>query len=190
MKIIIGLGNPGSQYVNTRHNVGFRVVEKLSNNAGVSLKSSPHAKGLFAEAQLEEETVLLFLPLTYMNNSGVAVKRMVEVHAIDYTDILVVCDDFSIDFGRLRIRSKGRDGGHNGLASIIYQLNSDEFPRLRLGIGAPPGKKNAADFVLEEFSNQEKEEVEFLTNDAADCCCVWLRDGIEKAMDRFNKKPL
>ncbi len=188
MRIIIGLGNPGSKYNDTRHNLGFKVIEKLSQQYKAPLKPSPLAKGLFAKTKIEDCDVMFFLPLTYMNNSGVAVKRMVEKNIEDISDLLVVCDDFNIDFGRIRLRAKGSDGGHNGLSSIIFQLNTQDFSRLRLGIGAPPGKKNAADFVLEEFTKKEKDEVEFLVAEGADCCSSWVKQGIEKAMELYNRK--
>jgi PTH1 family peptidyl-tRNA hydrolase len=186
--MIIGLGNPGSEYRDTRHNIGFKVVDLLCARYGLKLKPSRQAKGLYAERKLDAHDLMLFLPLTYMNRSGPAVKRIKEENDVENDRILVVCDDFHLDFGRLRIRAKGSDGGHNGLSSVILALNSDCFPRLRLGIGEPPGKKNAADYVLEEFTQKEKEDIEWLIQDGADCCEEWINHGIQKAMDRFNSK--
>ncbi len=188
MRLIIGLGNPGIEYSKTRHNLGFKVIDQLCVQSNISLKSSPQAKGLFAKSKIEDSDVMFFLPFTYMNNSGSAIKRVVEKNEVEIKNILVVCDDFNIDFCKIRIRAKGSDGGHNGLASIIHQLNSEDFPRLRLGIGLPPGKKRTSDFVLEEFDKKEKEEVEFLIRDGADCCVEWVKHGINKAMEQFNKK--
>ncbi len=189
MKVIIGLGNPGSQYRETRHNLGFKVADKICEQYRLVLKPSSQAKGLFACGEVEAEDVMLFLPLTYMNNSGSAVRQILEKNTVSNHDFLVICDDFNLNLGRLRIRAKGSDGGHNGLSSIIQCLGTEEFARLRLGIGAPPGKKPASRFVLEDFTKKEKAEVVFLVNSAVDCCLEWLTAGMNKAMERFNKKP-
>lgn len=188
MKLIVGLGNPGSQYENTRHNLGFLVLQQLAQESGVRFAPSRCCKGLEASLVIKEQEIKLLMPLTFMNLSGRAVKPFIVSYDIALRDMLVVCDDFCLDFGQIRIRRRGSDGGHNGVSSLIEMLGSQEFPRLRLGIGEPSGKQNIEDFVLSEFTSEEKKELDFLVRDAADCARCWVTEEIEQVMSQFNKR--
>ena len=190
MVVIIGLGNPGSRYANTRHNVGFLAADLLAAN----LKCTFHpGKGEFVAvvSSLKENDILIAKPVTSMNESGIAVAQIVEQYEVPIDRMLVVVDDFQIPLGSLRMKPSGTDGGHNGLASIIYQLQSDSFPRLRCGIGSnemPTDKSMMTDFVLSEFSSNERPVVEEMVHRAADACLSFVTDGIEKTMSVFNRK--
>lgn len=185
--MIVGLGNVGSEYEMTRHNVGFMVLDTL---AAKSRKSFKAGKGgyYFAEMKHAGESVILLKPTTYMNNSGVAVKDACERFDVVNADLLVVYDDFNIPLGKLRLRNGGSDGGHNGIYSVIYHLNDDGFPRLRCGIGTGevvPGR-DMAGFVLSEFEEEERSEVEKMIKTAVDAAYVFIGSGIQTAMNRFN----
>lgn len=188
MKLIVGLGNPGREYEWTRHNLGFLVLSHLAKEYRLKFSKSPTIQGLVAEAKIHNHDVMLLMPLTYMNHSGAALRQASEQKGISFEDVLVVCDDFHVDFGQMRLRSKGSDGGHNGLASIIEELMTKDFARLRLGIGAPARKEGTVDFVLGEFNQKEKEALHDFVQRAAQCCIVWLSEGTTKAMEQFNKR--
>lgn len=188
MKLIVGLGNPGREYEWTRHNLGFLVLTYLAKEYHFKFSKSPTIQGMIADGQIHSHEVMLLMPLTYVNHSGVAVQQASEQKEISLKNILVVCDDFNVGFGQMRLRSQGSDGGHNGLASIIEQLKTKNFARLRLGIGPPARKEEAVDFVLGEFNQKEKEALGRFTQKAADCCEVWLTEGMVKAMSQFNKR--
>lgn len=188
MKVIVGLGNPGSQYESTRHNLGFLVVQHLAQTLEVKFASSRCCKGLEAAVQMENEEIKLLLPMVFMNLSGKAVKPFMMHYDIALEDMLVVYDDFHLAFGQLRLRRKGSDGGHNGLSSLIEVLGVQEFSRLRLGIGEPKGKQDTEGFVLSEFNNEEKKELDFFIQDAVHCCRAWVSDEIEQVMSQFNKR--
>ncbi len=189
-RLIVGLGNPGSEYEWTRHNMGFLTVTRLAEDLGLRLRKSTSVKGLWAEGRLENREVVLLLPHSFMNNSGMVVKQAVTAKKIEPENILIVCDDFSLVFGQIRMREQGSDGGHNGLASIIDHLGTKEFSRLRMGIGPIPPHKNAVDFVLEDFRLDEKKKLpEFLTA-AADCCRAWTSESLSTVMSRYNQKLL
>ncbi|MCI0706002.1 MAG: aminoacyl-tRNA hydrolase [Ignavibacteriae bacterium] len=191
MLCVIGLGNPGNQYDATRHNIGFDVIDVLARTLRVHLKAG---KGEYLEAQgtFEGNDVHLAKPLTFMNNSGSAVMDLAERYEIAPDQLLVVCDDFQLPLGTLRLRQRGSDGGHNGLYSIIYHLQSDSFPRLRCGIASesiPKDKSLMAEYVLEPFTSAERQEVERMVTRAAEACLCIARDGIERAMNLYNTKP-
>ena len=186
--MIVGLGNPGKDYEYTRHNLGFLVVENLAKHYQLKFSSSSLTKGLVTEGHIEGQPVLLLLPTTYVNHSGLAVKPIVQKKEISSSDLLIVCDDLAIDFGQIRLRAKGSDGGHNGLTSIIEHLGTQEFPRLRLGIGRPPAPQDTVDYVLGKFNKEERKELNHFINEATECCLVWLRDGTNKAMGQFNRR--
>ena len=188
MRLIVGLGNPEKKYQYTRHNFGYLVVEEFANCLGARFKKDHIVAGLVAKASLDQQEVCLLLPLTYMNHSGLAVKQMVAQKKIEFADILVVCDDLNLDFGSLRLRAEGSGGGHNGLKSIIDQLKTQEFARLRLGIGQPSRREETTDFVLTDFSAPEKKKLPDVIQTGVDCCQVWLTQGINKGMSQFNKK--
>ena len=187
-RLIVGLGNPEKKYQQTRHNFGFLVVGYLAKEAGLKLAESPALKSLLAEGSVEGEKISLVLPLTYMNNSGLALKAIVQKKNIAPENILVVCDDLDLDFGVMRLRAQGAHGGHNGLDSIIRELGTWQFPRLKLGISRPARKEDVVDFVLSDFSLNEKKELPTVIKQAAECCKTWLRDGTESAMNQFNKR--
>lgn len=188
MKLIVGLGNPGREYEWTRHNLGFLVLTHLAKEHRLKFSKSPMIQSLIAEGQIHNHDVMLLMPLTYMNHSGAALRQVSDSKGISPDNVLVVCDDFHIDFGHMRLRSQGSNGGHNGLASIIEELKTKDFARLRMGIGAPARKEEAVDFVLGEFNQKEKEALREFVQQAAQCCIVWLSEGTAKAMEQFNKR--
>ena len=188
MRLIAGLGNPEKKYQYTRHNFGYLVVEEFANRLNARFKKDHTVAGLVAKTSVGQDEVCLLLPLTYMNHSGLAVKQMAAQKKIELADILVVCDDLDLDFGSLRLRAKGSAGGHNGLKSIIDQMKTQEFARLRLGIGQPYRREKTTDFVLTNFSTQERKELLDVIQIGVDCCQGWLTQGISKTMSQFNKK--
>ncbi|MCM8795128.1 MAG: aminoacyl-tRNA hydrolase [Candidatus Omnitrophica bacterium] len=187
MKLIVGLGNPGLEYSNSRHNIGFTTVKALGRIYQVALKKDLYTKALTAKVRIKNQTLILALPLTYMNYSGRAVGDLVKRYKMDLKNLLVVCDDLDLDFGRIRIRPKGSSGGHRGLTSIIESLKTQEFPRLRIGIGRPPYGMDAAKYVLSAFSKEEKKKIKRVINKATACCQVWLNKGIDECMNIFNR---
>jgi len=186
--LIVGLGNPGKEYALTRHNVGFLVAQRLAEKHGWKLSSDPHVNGLVAQGPLEGRKVVILLPLTFMNNSGVAVSAAVRRQEVLVENIFVVVDDFTLDLGDLRVRRQGSDGGHNGLKSLIAHLGTKDFARLRIGVGPQPDQDEAIDFVLGEFKLQEKKQLPDIISRGCMCCEVWLSEGINKAMSQFNKR--
>jgi len=191
LKLIAGLGNPGSQYELTRHNAGFILIDLFAEF--FKIKFNP-GKGDWYEGKgkVGTEDVCLLKPLTFMNNSGIAVKEFAERKEIDIKDILVLTDDFQIPLGTIRVRRDGSGGGHNGIASIIYHLSSDEFPRMRIGIGKNEliRKDEYIDFVLGIFSNEEIEIFKKLIPDYIECIRSFVTEGIVKTMNRFNRSFL
>lgn len=187
-RLIVGLGNPGKDYDNTRHNLGFLVIHRLAQKHNLVFRKSSFTKWSMAEGKLGHYDLHCLLPLTYMNHSGIAVKEVVRKINMDHSGILVVCDDFNLDFGQIRIRGKGSDGGHNGLASIIEHLGTPEFARLRLGIGAPAKGQETPAYVLGKWTKEEQKHLDEFVDRAAECCLVWAREGIRDAMEQFNKK--
>ena len=188
MKIIVGLGNPGKEYEYTRHNLGFLVVTLLAQQNSLKFLKSSVTQALTAEGKIGHQEGVLLLPWTYVNNSGSAVSQIMAHKEISPENILVVCDDLNIDFGQIRLRSQGSGGGHNGLASIIEKLNTKNFSRLRMGIGSPLKKEETVDFVLGEFSSNEKKALGDFIQKAADGCLLWLTEGIHQAMGQYNKR--
>lgn len=187
-KLIIGLGNPGREYEKTRHNLGFLSVGYLARQYGVDLKKSRQAQALAAEVREGDVRAILVLPLTYMNNSGNAVRDIACFEKIAPGNILVVCDDINLDFGAMRLKSGGSDGGHNGLRSVIAEIGSRDFPRLRMGVGAPPSRELQADYVLAGFRAGEARELPGFLEQAAECCRLWLLGEGARAMTEFNKR--
>jgi PTH1 family peptidyl-tRNA hydrolase len=185
MKIVVGLGNPGPKYDRTRHNVGYRVIEELSQRLAAG-KPRMRFDATLAEGNLGGEKVLLASPRTYMNESGRSVRQLVDFFGLQLSDLLVVCDDFNLELARLRMRASGSAGGQKGLADIIRKLATEEFPRLRIGIGRPPGQMDAADFVLSKFKRSEQDTIEDAVVRAAEGVELWVRSGIGPAMNRIN----
>jgi len=188
LRLIVGLGNPGRDYENTRHNLGFLVVRRLAETLKLNFALSSLTNGLTAEGAFEGEPICLLAPSTFMNNSGVAVRQVMAKKDISPDDILVICDDFHLDFGQIRLRTKGSDGGHNGLSSVIQHLKTEQFARLRLGIGQPANKGDTVDYVLEEFKKAEKCQIDAFIDEAESCCLAWLTKGAGAAMDQYNKR--
>jgi len=186
--LIVGLGNPGKEYQLTRHNFGFLVVSKLAEEHSIKLIRSAKYQGFLGHGKIADKDVFLLLPQTYMNCSGVSIRSVLKDKEIAHLNILVVYDDFHIDFGSMRIRKHGSAGGHNGLISIIEKLMTQEFARLRLGIGSSKNKKTTTDFVLSKFSTYEQKQLNEHIQKAVDCCVVFLEKGIDQAMAIFNKR--
>jgi len=184
MKIVVGLGNPGRQYAGTRHNVGFDVIDYLAKGPAVG----PFRSAFQAEvAEFTEggEKVLLVKPQTFMNLSGRSVRALLDFYKLTPADLLAVCDDYNLPLGKLRVRAKGSHGGQNGLRNIQEQLGTDEYPRLRMGIGQPaPGE--AVDFVLTRFKPGERAVAEEAIANAANGVLLWVRQGLAACMNRVN----
>jgi PTH1 family peptidyl-tRNA hydrolase len=186
VRLVVGVGNPGRTYHRTRHNVGFLVADELARRLEADFEHSrPNA--LTARAGRGADAVLLAKPLTMMNASGEAVAGLAHYYRIDPADILVVADDVNLPLGRLRMRARGTAGGHNGFRSIIQYLGTEEFPRLRVGVGRGDPRRDLADHVLARFDPDEREEAEQAIVRAADAVGVFLTAGVEAAMNQFNR---
>lgn len=187
MRLIVGLGNPGREYRDTRHNVGFTVVEEMVRRHGLALAMGPaQVPETFIAKKYGSDPLLLAKPLTYMNRSGDAVAALARYYDIGADDLLVVVDDAALPLGRLRARSRGSAGGHNGLKSIIERLGTMEFARLRLGVGRGDPRRDLADHVLAKFEPDEQAALEDLITRAADAAEMFAVDGIEKVMNAYN----
>jgi len=187
MKVVVGLGNPGQQYQGTRHNIGFEVLYEFGRRfqaGGVKLAHSSET----AECHFDGEKILLVAPQTYMNLSGRAVGELVKFYKLEPADILVVCDDLNLPCGQLRLRSAGSSGGQKGIKDIIAHLGTEDFPRLRFGIGRPPGRMDVSTFVLKPFLAEERPVVQSAIDQAVQGIEWWLREGITQAMNRLNTK--
>ena len=184
MKIIVGLGNPGPKYAGTRHNVGFEVIDYLAAAPGCS-PFREKFEAFVCELKEDDETVLLVKPLTFMNLSGRAVRAILDFYKVPVENLLVICDDFNLPLGKLRIRMKGSHGGQNGLRSIQEQLGTDAYNRLRIGVGEP-NFGDAVDHVLSKFKAGERKTVDEAVATAAQAALTWLRQGVEPAMNKFN----
>jgi PTH1 family peptidyl-tRNA hydrolase len=180
------LGNPGRRYRRTRHNVGWGVARELADRIDAGAWKKRRFDAAVAEGFHGGEKIVLARPRTYMNRSGRAVRLLVDFWQVGLDDLLVVVDDLNLDLGRLRLRRSGSDGGHNGLASIIGHLESEDFARLRVGIGPPPPAPRQVDFVLEPFAEEQKPVIAEAVRGAADAALFWAERGIEEAMNRFN----
>ncbi len=186
MKLIVGLGNPGSRYERTRHNVGFMLLDKLALDQNVVLREG-HGDYFLGEYKDGDDRVFLMKPTTYMNNSGLAVRDVAQFYKIAHQDILIVCDDVSFPVGKIRMRKDGSDGGQNGLRSVIYQLGHDRIARLRIGIDhVLRTKMDLADFVLSKFLKEEESELEKVIALSAEAAMSFIRSGIDKAMNAYN----
>ena len=185
--LVVGLGNPGSDYARHRHNVGFQVLDALARAHGLAFSREKLARAHTAGGRIGGRSVLLAKPQTFMNRSGQAVGRLARWNKIPPQQILVVYDELDLPLGRLRLRPEGSAGGHNGMRSIIEALGSQAFPRLRVGIDRPPGQMDPAAYVLHPFSKEESEIVALVIDQAVAAVEAWLQDGIVAAMDRFNR---
>lgn len=186
-KLVVGLGNPGSKYDNTRHNVGFDVVATLAKRFHAD-RARKKFKGKLTEINVSGTRCLLLMPQTYMNLSGESVQLVAEFFRIAPSDILVVCDDFNLDLAQLRFRRKGSSGGQKGLADIVRRLGTDEVPRLRFGIGKPPEQWDVADYVLSRFTDSESAARSEGVDRAAGGVADWVRQGTEFCMNQYNRR--
>jgi PTH1 family peptidyl-tRNA hydrolase len=184
MKLMVGLGNPGPLYARTRHNLGYRVIEEIADKTRSELTYRDSLKALTGEVRVGEIRSVIAKPLTYMNQSGLSVRALASWYQTDVKDIVIICDDLNLDVGKLRIRPKGSDGGHNGLKSIISCLGTSEFPRIRIGIGEPKG--DAVDYVLSPFSRQEEETILEAIVKASQAAIMLIEKNIELVMNRYN----
>ena len=183
--LIVGLGNPGKQYAVNRHNVGFMVLSRLAEKLGEPF-SRVESRALLAKANYQGIRLVLAKPQTYMNGSGSAVRSLLRFYKIPPQQLLVVYDDVDLPLETLRLRAEGGSGGQKGMQSIIEQLGSESFPRLRVGIGRPPGRMEAADYVLQDFSRSEQEFIDLTLSRAVDAILTFITDGLEKAMNLYN----
>jgi len=187
MKLIVGLGNPGREYRDTRHNVGFLVVDEIARRYQLTLAMAPaQVPETFVAKRFGPEPWLLAKPLTFMNRSGDAVAALARYYDIAPADVLVVVDEVALPFGRLRARARGSAGGHNGLKSIIERLGTSEFARLRLGIGRGDPRRELADYVLSTFGPEERQGLEEFIARAADAAEMFAVEGIEQVMNAYN----
>lgn len=189
MKIIAGLGNPGKEYGNTRHNVGFEVIAKLAYDYNIGMNRSKF-KAVMGEGRIGFEKVVLLQPITYMNLSGECLREAVNFYKCDKKDIIVVCDDINLPLSYIRVRAKGTDGGQKGLRNIMYQLGYDDFTRVRVGVGEKPKEWDLKDYVLSKFTKEEEKDIIKGITDAADAVSMIVKaDGeVSEAMNKYNKK--
>ena len=184
MKLVVGLGNPGDRYAKTRHNIGWMVVDRLADVAGWDGKGRTRDASAIVSGRHKGMDLTLAKPLTFMNDSGLAVRKLLAREHAPLPDLLVVADDFALPFGKLRFREGGGPGGHNGLRSIIGELGTEKFSRLRVGIGEPD--RAATDHVLSTFAPDERHRLDELLDAAAEAVETWAREGTSKAANRFN----
>jgi PTH1 family peptidyl-tRNA hydrolase len=188
VNLVVGLGNPGRQYVRTPHNAGFRVVDELARRLGGTLRESGRFEAAVLKTDLEGKRVVLAQPLTFMNNSGAAVGAILRCNGIAPSDMIVVLDDADLEAGVLRLRPKGGSGGHRGLQSILETVGTDAFVRVRVGIGRDPGRENLVSHVLRPLSGEAKDVFDQAVAKAADAVACILREGADAAMNRFNAR--
>lgn len=187
MYLIAGLGNPSREYEKTRHNVGFDTIDVLADKLGVSIAEKKH-KALCGKGMIGPEKALLIKPQTFMNLSGESVRDAADFYKIDPAHIIIIYDDISLEPGQLRIRTKGSAGGHNGIKNIIAQLGSQDFPRVKVGVGAKPDRMDLAAYVLSRFSQTDRTLMEDAFRDAADAVEMMILEGAAAAMNRYNGK--
>ena len=187
MIVIAGLGNPGKEYDDTKHNVGFWVIDQLAKEYTISVTRFKH-KALIGEGIIAGKKVLLVKPQTYMNLSGESIREILKFYKIPIAQLYVIYDDTSLPLGGIRIREKGSAGGHNGIKNIIAHLGTQEFPRVRIGVGAKPDRMDLADYVLGRFPQVEQSVMEDAFKEAAEAAAAIVEDGIDAAMNRFNRK--
>ncbi|MCX0402556.1 aminoacyl-tRNA hydrolase [Clostridium perfringens] len=183
MILIVGLGNPGKQYEQTRHNIGFDVIDYMANKYNIDVNREKF-KGICGEGFIENKKVILLKPLTYMNLSGESIRELANFYKLEDDKIIVVYDDISLDIGRLRIREKGSAGGHNGIKSIIQNLGGDKFPRVKVGVGQP--KDNLVNHVLGKFSKEDREHIEKVIPVVSDAIVEIVKNDAKESMNKFN----
>lgn len=188
MFVIVGLGNPGKKYEKTRHNMGFLAIDKLAEQHDIKINKLKH-KALVGDGFISGRKALLVKPQTYMNLSGESVREIVDYYDVDPEELIIIYDDFDLETGAIRIRKKGSAGSHNGMKSIIGQLQSKDFPRIRIGIGKSGGGAEWKNFVLGKTSKQDEKLIEDAVERTADAVACILEKGIDKAMNEYNVKP-
>ena len=188
MFIIVGLGNPGKDYTNTRHNIGFDVIDALADAAGISVIEKKH-KAIIGKGVLDGQKVILAKPQTYMNLSGESVREIIDYYKVDEEqEHIVISDDISLDVGNIRVRKKGSAGGHNGLKNIIAHLGHDTFMRVKMGVGEKPKGYDLADYVLGHFTADERKVMNDAAKSAVEAIRMMMAGDVDKAMNEFNKK--
>ena len=185
MKIIVGLGNPTKEYAGTRHNVGFSVIYNISDAYGIAVDTKKH-KALIGKGMIEGEKVVLAMPQTYMNLSGESVRELMDFYKCDLQDLIVIYDDISLDVGKIRIRAKGSAGGHNGIKNIIAHLNTQEFARIKVGVGEKPPKMDLADYVLGRFSKEEQPIIRESADRVREAVADIIMHDVSYAMNKYN----
>ncbi len=188
MKLIVGLGNPGKQYTYTRHNIGFLCIDALAAKEKLIFRKTAGIEGEYATITIGNQQCSLFKPMTFMNNSGVAIKAFMARKGIKIEDVLIVVDEISLPFGQVRLRPSGSAGGHNGLKSIIAHLGSSDFARLRLGVSKPKVGESQADYVLSDFTLLEKKSLADFIDSTLTAVASWATQGVEQTMNRHNKR--
>ena len=187
MYLIAGLGNPTREYEKTRHNVGFEAIDILADKAGTTVTEKKH-KALYGKGYIGGQKVILAKPQTYMNLSGESIREIADFYKIEPENIIILCDDINLSEGQLRIRLKGSAGGHNGLKNIISHLGTQEFPRIRIGVGEKPRGMDLAGYVLGRFPKEQQAVMEEAYRDAADAACMMIEEGADAAMNHYNRK--
>ena len=187
MKLIVGLGNPGKEYANTRHNIGFDVIETLAEQENIPVLEKKH-KAVIGKGYIGGQKVILAKPQTYMNLSGESIREIADFYKIEPENMIIIYDDISLDVGRLRIRKKGSAGGHNGIKNIIAHLGTDVFPRIKVGIGEKPQGWDLADYVLGRFSKEDRELIKEGFECAAEAVAMITAGEIDQAMNKYNRK--
>lgn len=186
MRAVLGIGNPGKKYEDTRHNIGFIILDKYVEKHRLYFKASK-GEYFIAGSEINASPFFLVKPTTYVNLSGIAAKEFLDSYKVKLEDLLVVTDDVNLQLGKVRLRKSGGDGGHNGIASLIYQLQSDQFPRLRFGIGSDFEKGEMAEFVLDKFSNEDQKIINPAINSALEIIEQFIEGGLDTALNFFSK---
>ncbi|SFR71558.1 aminoacyl-tRNA hydrolase [Anaeromicropila populeti] len=187
MYIIVGLGNPSREYFGTRHNIGFDVITRIADDYNITMNIKKH-KALCGAGYINGEKVFLAQPQTYMNLSGESVREIVDFFKVESTQVIIIYDDISLEVGQLRLRARGSAGGHNGIKSIIKHLGTEEFPRIKFGVGNKPEGWDLADYVLGRFSKNEEIIIRAALKNASDACRDIIAEGMDFAMNQYNKK--
>ena len=187
MYIIVGLGNPGRKYIATRHNIGFDAITRISDDYNISMNMKKH-KAICGTGYIEGQKVILAQPQTFMNLSGESVRVLSDFYKVEAENIIVIYDDVNLDIGQLRIRRSGSAGGHNGIKSIIDHLGTNQFPRIRIGVGKKPKEWDLVNYVMSKFSNDENKQVRDALKNSSDALKIMLYDGIGAAMNIYNRK--
>jgi PTH1 family peptidyl-tRNA hydrolase len=189
LKLIVGLGNPGSEYAATRHNIGFMVAGLLADRSGVPLKRKGH-QGFYGVGRVAGKEATILLPQTYMNRSGISVASAYQSLGVEPGDLVVIHDEIDLDFGCLRVKTGGGHGGHNGLRSIAGALADKDYHRIRMGVGRPPAGGNVSGYVLSRFNAEERSNLGQFVEKAADALEVLVREGAQEAMNQYNNRDL